>query len=131
MHPRCPSCKALRQEWYQTLTEEGFFDIEKQDRLRTTNASHEIRKDLQTTMQFDARCSYYQWARNKLNEGRFDSTKDRLIWQYHSEGVSRREMSPKVGLEQSWVTRKIHKIESYLKMQAEIIGSVCFEHAVV
>lgn len=116
----------MREQWYSHLTEDGFTDIED----TTTQGEPYIPTDLRTSLQFEAKFSYYQWAREKLNQGRFDSTKDRLIWQYHAEGVSRREMSPRVGLEQSWITRKIHKIENYLKTQAEIIGSVCFEQSI-
>ena len=61
------------------------------------------------------RRSYYLWAAQKLNESRFRSETDKLIWEMHAEGYSRRAIAPRIGLEHSWITRKIHKIEMYLK----------------
>ena len=112
----------MRKGWYQHLERTGFQDIEKNDELRTGSWSHEIRQDLQTYHTFQARQSYYQWAQEKAQTARFSSTTDRLIWEYHSEGLSRRQIAPRVGLEGSWITRKIHKIKEYLTTVT--IGSV-------
>lgn len=80
-------------------------------------------QDFQTQSTFEAKQSYYSWARSKANDGRFDSEKSSLIWELHSEGMARREIAPQVGYEHSWISRKIKKIEKYLKAQSLGSGS--------
>lgn len=122
--PGCRSCLKLRHTWYEKLELEGFKDIEKNEKLRTTKNSHEIRKDFQTAFQFEAKQSYYLWAKQKADQGRFKGPKDKLIWECHAEGVSQRQMRDKIGLCQPWISRKIKQIENYLKIQTDIIGSM-------
>lgn len=75
---------------------------------------------------FQQRVNYYSWAKAKLNDGRFDSERDKLIWEYHADGLSTRQISPRVGLEQSWCVRKINKIKTKLATQFEALGSMSY-----
>lgn len=121
-------CRELRSEWYQYLEKTGFTDIESlsgQVIDHKTQIDLAYRKDFHTQAQFEAKQNYYQWARGKLNDGRFNSERDKLIWEYHADGVSSRQISPRIGLEQSWLVRKINKI----KEQLESIGSVSYAYA--
>lgn len=113
----CPECRKLKSDWASRLESSGFKDIENGQFFKDHGSIHDLnqRKDFQTTANFEAKASYYQWARDKLNAGMFASHRDRLIWDCHSEGLSRRKMENIVGLEGSWITRKLHKIEDYLK----------------
>lgn len=72
---------------------------------------------------FHSQLSYYQWAQSKLNDARFDSERDKLIWECHSEGWSTRRIAPQVGLDQSWVVRKINRIKDSFKA----LGSMSME----
>lgn len=120
----CPHCKALRKEWYKCLKNEGFEDLESEGGLiEEANLRRGRCSDFDTRDQFDNRFSYYQWARDRLDDGRFDSTKSQLIWEMHSEGMSRREIAPRVGYENSWISRKLRKIETYLKARSQGSGS--------
>ncbi len=58
--------------------------------------------------------------RDKLHEGYFQHHRDRMIWEAHETGASREEISKLVGLEGSWVTRRIDRIKNYLET-----GSIC------
>lgn len=109
-----------------------FEDIERGDQLTDEKGAPNLRrKETQHPEVFHAKQSYYQWARSKLNDGRFESQKDQLIWEYHAEGLSRRQISPRIGLEGSWVTRKIKRIENYLTIQAKLLlGSVSFSQGI-
>lgn len=122
----CKYCKSLQNEWYSYLENTGFTDIE--------NAKGDIRdhkntldlvakKDFQTSTQFEAKQSYYQWARSKLNDGRFDSDISKLIWEDFSDGVSTRQIGTRLGIDQSWVVRKIKKTEEYLEAQSTGSGA--------
>ncbi len=109
----------MRQEWLTKAASSGFEDIENhKEELKVSKSIH-----LDTKVTYDAKQSYYDWARSKVNDGRFDSEKSSLIWELHSEATPRREIAPKVGFEQSWVTRKIKKIERYLKAESAGSGS--------
>ena len=127
--PTCKKCRDLRSEWYQYLEKTGFVDIEN---LNGDIIDHKTPldlikfKDFQTAHQFQAKQNYYQWARSKLSSAQFKTTKDKLIWEHHSEGLSTRQISPRVGLEQSWTCRRINKIKTYLMNS---IGSMSYATA--
>lgn len=121
----CKSCEDLKTEWYNYAKQMGFVDIEKGNNLSgsvvTLGVVHNPVEDRLNT--FSARVNYYQWAREKINEGKFQTTKDRLIWEDHAHGATLREIAPKVGYEFSWISRKIKRIEGYLKDQMNLITS--------
>lgn len=112
----------------------GFIDIEKDPRNLDNKTIHKFYQlqDAQSTYQFEEKRSYYQWAQEKANTAHFHNPKDKLIWEYHSQGLPRRAISPLVGYEQSWITRKIKKLEGFLKEQADIIvGSMTASYSIV
>lgn len=121
----------LRNEWYEYLKSNGFTDIERGDYLTDHKSIIDLQalKDFQTHSAYEARVSYYQWAREKLNDGSFSSERDKLIWEYHAEGLSRRQISPRVGYEHSYISRKIKGIAEYLKNQAYSVASASYSCA--
>lgn len=125
---RCPFCRALKREWDQFLESSGFVDIEKDQRNLDGKCSAQVAlmDNYREKTLFDSRMNYYQWAREKLNTGKFKSESDKLIWECHAEGMPRRKIAPRIGLEHSWVTRKIHRIEKYLKNEVLSIASVSY-----
>lgn len=72
------------------------------------------KKDFGSYEMYQDKLSYYQWARGKAADGFFHSWKDRLIWEGHSEGVSERKIANTIGYDQSWISRRIDKIKTYL-----------------
>ncbi len=124
----CKDCLSLKSEWYAYLCKTGFVDLEANERNLDSKATANLRHLTQFQEGiFEARRSYYQWAKEKLDYSEFRSEKDKLIWEYHSEGLSTREISPRIGLEQSWCVRKINKIKAYISDQAKTLGSMTFQ----
>jgi len=115
LNHQCPDCKNIKKQWTLYLEYEGFEDVEKSKSDNRSSYYFKFRKDFQSNDLLEAKINYFSWAREKLHSGTFKDQRDRMIWEYHTEGLSRRQISPRVGLEQSWITRRIHKIESYLK----------------
>lgn len=111
----CRSCKRLKKEWYSYLTNTGFDDIEKGLRLAQPTEELGLRIDFQTQITFNAKLDYYLWTEQCLTNCSFETMVDRIIWQYHTEGYSSREIAPIVGFSQPWIVRKLKKIESSFK----------------
>jgi hypothetical protein len=107
----------LKKQWYLYLEGFGFDDLEKNERNLDSKCSAQIAGYINFTEKilFDATFNYHQWVREKLEKNQFRSDTDRFIWEYHAEGMSRREMAPRIGLNDRWVGRKIETIEGYLK----------------
>ncbi len=129
----CKQCKALRKEWYGFLKDNGFYDIENNKKYLDAGSPTELhlRKDFSTEDTFKAKQSYYSWAREMNERAEFQSTRDKMIWEYHAEGLSRRKIAPMVGLEGSWVMKKIHRIENYIKEQMSYMASMSSASAVM
>ncbi len=108
----------MKKHWYSQLKREGFEDIEKGMRIIDHKTIDDLayRKDFQTKNQFEAKLSYFSWASQMAEQGQFQNMTDQLIWEYHSEGLSRRKISKYVDLEHSWCSRKITQIREYLMM---------------
>lgn len=106
----------MKREWYQHLKDIGFNDIEKGMMLVDHKTIDDLayRKDFHTQNQFEAKQSYYSWAEQMLHLGSFKSLRDQMIWEYHSDGLSRRKISERVGLDDRWCSRKILRIREYL-----------------
>lgn len=108
----CKPCQALKREWYKTLQSAGFDDIER--RLNSVGGDLSSRKDFQSIDAYEAKVSYFSWASQMLEQGSFRSLKDQMIWEFHAEGMSRREISERIDLDHTWCSRKIVQIRSYL-----------------
>lgn len=111
----CPSCKDLQKHWYSQLSDTGFIDIETKKDWRT-DFGFELTDETISTGQnvFEARYSYYQWCEEKLNQNKFQSDKDKYIWECHTEGLTTREIAPRLGFKQSWISKRITYMRSYL-----------------
>jgi hypothetical protein len=82
------SYEALRDKWYKKLSDEGFVDIEKNETtLRDYTAGRKQSKNT-ALVNWEANAQYYQLAANFLHEYAFESSLDKSIWMYHSEGLA-------------------------------------------
>ncbi len=126
------SCRELKMSWYNHLESMGFDDIEKKSSGISVSVSwhsaEEPQED-QPSIFDDGKLNYYQWVGNKLNESRFRSETDRLIWEHHSEGLSRREIAPRIGLNDRWIGRKLEVIEGYLNDKVFTVASASYATA--
>lgn len=91
--PKQPSeYDKIRAIWYQKLKdEEGFTDIEVDDyslkvwSVRITNKMREV-----PWQEVEA---YYYMANQFLNQHIFKSELEKIIWEYHSNGISERDIA--------------------------------------
>lgn len=90
MNPKDEDFLKLQAKWYGKLKSSGFDDIE-QDESRIKNSSNsELQKRglYDDPLRREAREEYYRLAGQFLHEYEFDSKKERVIWEMHSEGTS-------------------------------------------
>ncbi len=80
-----------REKWYKKLARSGFVDIEYNDvKLKTASTEFTKEKYLVT---LDQRIAYYEMATRFLNEYAFESNLDQVIWEYHTNGISVRDIA--------------------------------------
>lgn len=87
----------LKKTWYKKLKEEGFVDIEAdEDTLKSWDSGgyHRSRVSTEQTlwMQQNAE-AYYGLASSFLHEFKFETELDKVIWEYHSNGISVRNIT--------------------------------------
>ncbi len=89
--------KKLQAVWYKKLKKSGFDDIEKNEYeliepssifSRTTGRS----ESSLTTIGKEAKRDYYMMATDFLNTYEFTSDLERIIWEYHSNGLSLKDI---------------------------------------
>lgn len=91
--------KELQKNWYKKLKEEGFVDIEKEKHgfksyIYANGAGLvEGKKNQYSATYRNSKIEYYRAAEHFLNEYKFKSNLDKVIWEYHSNGISTREIS--------------------------------------
>ena len=115
-----PKFLKLKAQFYAELKLTGFKDIEnKQEQLTDHQGAYDFSQRIGfKTDLISLTVDYYRWAEHMVSSGHFKSEVDRAIWLLHAEGKSSRYIGSKVGLEQTWICRKILKIKNYLKAQA-------------
>lgn len=109
----------LKEVWYKRLKDDGFKDIEHDDNSINIGIPRSIQgKDdvLRQSVQ-----DYYCMAYHFLNEYEFDSELDKIMWEYHTNGLSARNISrllkqtkvSTISRDRVWV--KLRKLENIMK----------------
>lgn len=81
----------LQKKWYKKLEDSGFEDIESDEfNLKTWSSTFHLKHSLET---WQAKAEYYQLATNFLEEYKFNSNLDKIIWEYHSNGLGARKIA--------------------------------------
>jgi hypothetical protein len=81
----------IRALWYKKLEKEGFKDIEDdQGRLKAWSSrfSHTRIKEL-----YEDKQPYYNMATQFLNDYKFESRLEKIIWEYHANALSVRDIT--------------------------------------
>lgn len=94
MNAQCASCKKLQKTWYKKLSDDDFEDIErhgKYEGMLKVYSSEFYSKDYPLEVRY-AKQEYYQLATNFLEDYRFDKNLHKVIWEYHSMGISYRNI---------------------------------------
>lgn len=79
--------QTLKTVWYKKLEKSGFRDIE-QDEYNFRHVAHSSYFSRPQSLQsWRAKEGYYTMARKFLHEYKFKSNLEKVIWEYHSEGI--------------------------------------------
>jgi hypothetical protein len=89
---KTPQFKKLQEKWYKKLKDEGFNDIEKgEDTLMVCNSTA-FRKSRYPIESYNAKVRYFALAGQFLNDNKFETRKDKIVWELHTNGKSTREI---------------------------------------
>jgi hypothetical protein len=110
----------VRDVWYKKLEDQGFDDIEYRDgSLRHAKGARSVtweRDDLKQLVQ-----DYYCMAYHFLNDYQFDTELDKIIWEYHTNGISVRNIAKLLNeakvcqTDRNHVWKTIKKLEVIMK----------------
>ncbi len=90
MKPQSKQFNNLKSLWYKKLADSGFTDIENSEGLLNTWASEP--RSYNTVLSSESKQEYYRLAGHFLHDYKFANTTDKIIWQYHSDGISHRDI---------------------------------------
>lgn len=111
--------KALRDEWYKKLEQEGFDDIESNYKSEKGSREHQLLhvweslyfKQSAVAQRFYATETYYTLCRQFSHEYPFQNSLDQKVWELHSEGSSLREIAKNLKAEGYLVNKdKVNEI---------------------
>jgi hypothetical protein len=116
---RKPTFQELQTKWYEKLEKSGFKDIEKKHVGEMNWPSDFVRESRMIGWQ--AKQEYYRMAEHFLTEHKFKNRLERIIWEYHANGISVRNIvvtlqKVKVkGLDRNVVWKIVNKLETIMK----------------
>ncbi len=112
----------LQKTWEKKLSDSGLENIEQADGNLKIWTSSFFRSRYNPTL-WKAKEDYYRLAGQFLNDHKFESTVEKLIWQLHSEAVSIRN----IYLELKRLKKKIakDKIHNIIRKLADEMTSKC------
>lgn len=108
--------KEQQELWYKKLQKEGFEDIESDEHHLKFYTSQFAAKFIPETWQAKAR--YYQMATNFLEEYKFNTKLEQVVWEYHVNAISYRDIAKilkKVRLVKNTNRTTIYKMIKRLK----------------
>lgn len=90
--------KEIQKHWYQKLAEAGFKDIESPTTkwLPGTFWHSSHFRTQYTPDAFEAKEEYYRLASQFLFSYKFKTFREKVIWKFHSEGISVREIAARL-----------------------------------
>jgi len=83
--------KALEKIWYKKLKESGFQDAEKNEIYLKRDATW-AQFNTPTVEVWQAKQDYYLYANQFANEYKFRNEKEAMIWTYHANGMTIRDI---------------------------------------
>lgn len=102
--------KKLNEEWAKKLEDSEFVDIEKNTtEYEYLPVAFDARKTMYKTLETTK--EYFSQADDFLQNGKFNSTKEREIWEHHCNGDSIREIAAKMKLTSSPVAYHIWNVQ--------------------
>jgi hypothetical protein len=122
---------ALQKFWYQKLADSGFVDIEetryKQDPLERVASGSTTASSLNkfSPTWVNSKKEYYELATRFLLEHKFETELERIIWEYHTNAISVRNITKllnKLEFNASYVTlwRTVNKLRNEMKVKYSV-----------
>jgi len=91
--PQKPDFKELQKHWYKKLKDSGFEDVEKDEYFLIRDArSKRIFRSDRSIEYYESVIEYYQLAENFLHDFKFKTEREKIIWEYHANGISMRDI---------------------------------------
>lgn len=87
-----PDFKTLQAKWYAKLKKSGFEDIEYANDYLKSSTSRFVAEN-PNPESWIATEQYYRLAAHFLHDYKFESKRDAVIWEYHANGISVRDIS--------------------------------------
>lgn len=119
--PRPP--KALIDKWYAKLEKSGFKDIEESEDRMEVWASTNFQRFRKRRTEFEGIQDYYVLAGRFLHDYKFESKKDRAIWELHAEGLGYREIAKQLKSRNFRVYRDLVN-ETVVRLRTEMLKHV-------
>lgn len=109
---------ALRDFWYKKAEESGFEDHEHPDGRLKARSDRWV--DIRRLRMQESNEAYFKLARQFLFDHTFIKERDRILWEYHVEGLSTREISKilktvKIKLSKPQVARDLKRMKAIMK----------------
>ncbi len=122
MKPRKSDYERLKEVWYKKLKDEGFEDLEHSDGSLNNATPSSIRANNEhTRLKAETTRDYYCMAYYFLNEYEFDTEVDKIMWEYHTNGIPCRQIAKLLNeakvtkTSRDIVWRKLKKLEAIMK----------------
>lgn len=106
---RTEDYQSLKKVWYKKLEKSGFQDIE-QDEFNLKQYSFRITQAA-VRRSWHASSEYYYMADQFLHNFKFKNNLERIIWEYHANGISMRDIAKL--LKKVKFHKKIHYLDIY------------------
>lgn len=104
--------------WYKKLKDSGFVDIEHKSgmvKAGVPNSAHYHDATLR-----ELTLDYYRMAQHFLNNNKFETEQDRVIWTYRTEGLSIREIVKVLNKATRKKTNRIRIWKTVQKLEQEM-----------
>ena len=109
--------KRLNAKWTKTLEQSGFDDIEHDEHSLTAYSSRFAKYP---AYMWEIKEAYYKMCEEFLEHYKFKNEYERIIWEYHSNGLGVKTISrllSEVGIkkERTGIWRRINKLQKLMK----------------
>jgi hypothetical protein len=111
----------LKAKYYKKLKDSGFKDIEHGTDLINSGVPYLIRVAENKTTAYSETAEYYYMCQCFLHEHTFDTTLEKVIWEYYTEGLSYRQIESTLlkvkikNYKRDKIWRIIKRLESLMK----------------
>lgn len=103
--------KSLIAKWDKKLAESGFDDIEHRESENLKKHHSYWFAARYSPLAFESKRQYYDLATQYLNEGTFETERDKKIWSLHAEGLTYSEIGKIIKLHFTSVGKIVTKLK--------------------